>query len=199
MKWNLSITIYISAFPTLTGPLILTEERVNTRNTLLRIIPRLSPSYIVRFDFKPKYFQSEFTNILHLAASGNDCCNQGDRVPGVWFHGAPPGVTKNRLRICSAVNGIGNSCVSSGMVIPLGQWTTIEISQGQVSDTLLRRYRYTVRVGNTILASVINKQPMYFSNVQVFGSNIESDAAQGVIKNLIIIPNAPSTIAVPLQ
>ena len=116
-------------------------------------------------------------------------------MPGVWFHGVPAGTTKNRLSICSAVNGRGNFCVNSDVVVPLAQWTTIEISQGQVSKTSIRQYRYTVRVGNSIVFSVINKQPRYFNNVQVFGSNIDFNAAQGSMKNLMIIPNTPNTIA----
>ena len=189
--------IYIAAYPILTGPFILEEERVNTRNTLLRVIPRLSPSYIVRFDFKPTYFQREYTNILHLSASGKDCCNQGDRMPAVFFHGSSLSETKNRVSICSAVNGRGNYCISSGIIVPRGQWTTIEISQGKDANTPYR-YRYTVKVGDVVIASLINKQPRYYSNVQVFGSNPEFNAAQGTMKNLIIIPNAPGNIEVSL-
>ena len=55
-----------------------------------------------------------------------------------------------------------------------------------------------MKVGDVVIASLINKQPRYYSNVQVFGSNPEFNAAQGTMKNLIIIPNAPGKIEVSL-
>ena len=60
--------------------------RVNTKNFLLATIPKLSPSYFVKFEFKPTQFQAGVTNIIHLT-TGGDCCNDEDRIPGVWLQG----------------------------------------------------------------------------------------------------------------
>ena len=154
-----------SGIPVLKGPLILPEERNNSLNTMLRIIPRLSPSYIVRFDFKPTSFQRGYTNILHLTATGDDCCYSGDRVPGVWFHGTWKGAEKNRIRVCSAVNGIGNYCLNSGDLVQRDQWTTVEISQRPDGQF----YIYHVKVGGIYLGAVWNRQPRFFYDVKVFG------------------------------
>ena len=160
--------------------------RVNRKHKLLETIPKLSPSYRVRFDFNPSQFQDGWTNVIHLTTGGN-CCGYGDRVPAVWFHGSPPSATKNRLHICSAVNGKGNYCYNSGATVARGQWTTMEISQRPEGSS----YRYTVTVGGDILGSVINAQPRTFFNVKVFSADNWYNAAQGSIRNLVINPGVP--------
>ena len=181
---------HASGIPVLRGPLILPEERNNTKNTLLRIIPMLSPSYIVKFDFKPTSFQRGYTSILHLTATGNDCCYFGDRLPGIWFHGTWKRAEKNRLRICSAVNGIGSYCLNSGVTVPRGQWTTIEISQRP--DGV--HYIYQVKVDGVYLGSVLNRQPRFFYDVKVYGSDSWYNAAEGTIRNLLIEPYAEGKV-----
>ena len=140
----------------------------------------MSFAYKVKFDFKPIRFQRGWTNIIHLTTKGN-CCGYGERIPGVWFHGSSATATKNKLLICSAVNGQGNFCVTSSPV-PRGQWTTVEISQQKEGSS----YKYTVKVNGTTLKSVINKKPKEFSNVKVYGANPWYKVAQGIIRNLIV-------------
>ena len=159
--------------------------RANRKNTLLRTIPKLSRTYTIKFDFNPRVFQSGWTNIIHLTTGGN-CCNYGYRIPGVWFHGASSRSTKNRLHVCSAVNGKGNFCWNSGVTIPRGKWTTVFITQQPEGNS----YRYTVKVGNVQIGTVINSQAREFSNVKVFASDNWYNAAQGSIRNLVITPIA---------
>ena len=151
---------------------------------MLHTIPKLSRTYKVKFDFKPKVFQKDWTNIIHLTTGGN-CCKYGQRIPGVWFHSSNSGATKNRLYICSAVNGNGDYCLSSGVIVPRGQWTSVLITQQPEGS----RYRYIVKVGNAQLGSVINTQPREFSNVKVYASDNWYNTAQGSLRNLIIIPD----------
>lgn len=170
------------------------DERNNTRNILLEKISRLSPSYVVKFDFKPRYFQDGYTNILHLTASRDDCCKQGDRIPGIWFHGASANSTYNKLLICSAVNGLGNYCVDSKPNIPRGKWTTVEVSQRPEGA----HYIYQVKVGGVLLASMINDQPRYYARVKVYGSDKWYNTAEGSMRNLVIDPNAEGKVPNPV-
>ena len=78
-----------------------------------------------------------------------------------------------------------NYFLSSGFIVHRGRWTTVSMTQQPEG----KRYIYTVKVGNVKIASVINTQPKEFLNVKVYSSNRWHDAAQGCIKNLIIIPN----------
>ena len=159
--------------------------RINKKNNLLAIIPKLSRSYSVKFEFKPTRFQSGWTNIIHLTATGNNCCKYGDRIPAVWFYSTTTTATKNKVHICSAVSGRGNYCFDSGIIVPRGQWTTIEINQHREGVS----YKYVVKVNNIMLGSVTNSKPQLFSNVKVFGSDSWHNAAQGSMRNLVINPN----------
>ena len=160
--------------------------RFNRRNTLVSTIPKLSTSYTVRFEFNPTSFQSGWTNIIHLTSTGGNCCKYGDRVPGVWFWSSSTNAQKNRFHICSAVNGNGNFCYNSAVSVPRGQWTTVEITQRPEGAY----YRYEVRVGNVLIGSVINKQAKVFTNVKAYASDNWYNAAQGMIRNLVIDANA---------
>ena len=166
---------------------MLPDVRVNSRNNLLGTLPKLSRSYSVKFDFKPSQFQPGWTNIIHLTSTGEGCCNYGDRVPGVWFRGTSPSAKTNELSVTSAVNGNGDFIFSSPtkVPVPLGQWTTVEITQLKEGDS----YRFTVKIRGVNFGSVINKQAREFTNVKVFGADNWSNPAKGSIRNLVINPN----------
>ena len=143
----------------------------------------------MKFQFKPSRFQGGWTNVIHLTTGGN-CCGYGQRTPGVWFHGSNGRATKNKFHICSAVNGNGNFCYNTGLVVSRGQWTSVEISQLQVGGS----YVYTVKVDNKVIGKpVINKVARDFSNVKVYAADAWYNAAQGSIKNLVINANARGT------
>ena len=141
----------------------------------------MSPAYKVKFDFKPTRFESDWTNIIHLTTDHN-VGEYGERIPGVWFHdGSSATATENKLHICSAVNGEGSFCVNSSPV-PRGQWTTVEISQQKEGSS----YKYTIKINGATLKAITNKQPKEFSKVKVYGADPWYNAAQGVIRNLIV-------------
>jgi len=169
--------------------LMMPAVRVNKRKNLLAIIPKLTKSYSVKFEFNPTRFQGGWTNIIHLTATGNNCCHNGGRIPAVWFYSTSATATKNRLLICSAVNGNGNFCFTSGVNVPRGQWATIEINQRLEGNS----YTYIVKVNGAVLGSVINKKAQQFSNVKVFGADNWHNAAQGSMRNLIINPDFKDT------
>ena len=43
--------------------------------------------YVIGFEIIPEAeVLDTWGSILHLSATGNNCCSYGDRIPGVWFH-----------------------------------------------------------------------------------------------------------------
>ena len=59
---------------------------------------------------------------MHFTATGNDCCDYGDRVPGVWFH---PG-TRN-LHIRDGHGGDGNAGCDPQEELLVGVTTTVRV------------------------------------------------------------------------
>jgi hypothetical protein len=43
--------------------------------------------YRISFEITPQNrVQEGWSNIFHITATGQNCCNYGDRIPGVWFY-----------------------------------------------------------------------------------------------------------------
>ena len=139
----------------------------------------------------PSQFRSGgWTNIIHLTATGGNCCNYGDRTPAVWFHSSSTTATGNKLHICSSINGNGNTCFNPGLVVRRGQWATMEIKQYKEGSF----YRYQATVNGVLVASALNKQAREFSYVKVYGSDKWYNTAQGSMRRLVIIPNTGNII-----
>lgn len=158
----------------------LPATRLIKKNALLRIIPKLSPAYSVKFDFYPKSVHSAHlkSNVIRLT-TGSHASEIGDQIPAVSYR-----ISRKRLEVYSAVNDTGDYRLSTDTVQP-GQWTTVEITQKPEGS----HYRYTVKVGNIQIGSVINTQRREFTNVKVYASDPQHAAAKGKVKNVVIIPN----------
>ena len=53
----------------------------------IHAIVSLPLDYTVAFDIKPGHqIQQDWSSILHFTATGNNCCEYGDRAPGIWSH-----------------------------------------------------------------------------------------------------------------
>ena len=63
-----------------------------SQNNLLGVIPKLTPTYSIKFDFKPNTFQNDWTTILQLTATNKDHDSTiGNRLPAVFLHGVERG------------------------------------------------------------------------------------------------------------
>ena len=153
------------------------------RNNLLAVIPKLSTTYSVKFDFKPNRFENYWNGLIQLTASQMYGSN-GNVITGFYFYPSTSGYTP-WLEIC--VGGQGSKCYDYGnhpYFIP-GQWTTLE----------LRQYRHGVShkvdiiVNNDETVRTYDVDPREFSNVEVFGSDRFWNASLGKMRNLVIIPN----------
>ena len=172
---------------TVTPPTILSYplERVLQRNNLLTTIPRLTKSYTVKFQIKPTGTVGGWSNILHMTANDNNCCNYGDRNPAVFVHGS-----STKLHICSSVSNNGNHCVNPPTALPINTWTAVEITQRPEGNS----FRYQVKVGGKVYGNLINTLPKEFTNVKVYSADNWYIEAKAVIRNLVINPNAPIEI-----
>ena len=82
-----------------------TGDLVIKKSHTVKIIDRLGPEFTIEFDIKvntidgssPKWSKSQGDggepqyNLFHLTATGESCCNSGDRVPAVHI------TNKNRV------------------------------------------------------------------------------------------------------
>jgi len=59
-------------------------------------------NYRLSFNLTPKGLVGNWGSILHFTTSGGNCCNPGDRVPGIWFF--PNGLMLH-IRIGDITNG----------------------------------------------------------------------------------------------
>ena len=50
----------------------------------------------------PTGIEGGWGNIIHVSATGNNCCEYGDRIPAIWFY---PGTLQLHIRDGSASEG----------------------------------------------------------------------------------------------
>lgn len=118
---------------------------------------------------------SKWGSIIHMTATGNNCCNVGDRVPGIWFW-----ANSNKLHICSPIDDAGNKCVNT-KDIPTDKSTVITVEQRAVKN----QYKTIVSIdGDVIDQKPHTKEPAEFTNVKLYASSPFYDEAKVVIKNL---------------
>lgn len=125
--------------------------------------------------FKPtSYYNNRWGNSIHLSI-GNHSGKHGDRVPVIFFK---PNITK----ICTSLNEDFNFYKFFSFTPPVGEWTTILISQELINTS----YMFKILINNKELYSVENNDPREFFNVKVYASNTWHQAQHGSIRNLKI-------------
>ena len=137
-----------------------------------------SDEFTIEFDVM---VTSELTdtwhNIFHVT-TGDDCCELGQRIPGVWANKA------NKFYISFGVNGDNN--YYKDYPYNLNQLYHFEISQKKNSK---REAVYKISVDGTIFHEVINTTPKNFQNAKLYLSDPwhASFAPHGTLSNLRII------------
>ena len=96
---------------------------------LVKTLPTLGKEYRVSFDIFINSFNTGWESVLHLTATGKDCCNYGDRVPAVFINGG-----SKKFHISSALNGNGNSYYNVPSSLRTGEWINVEISQSLINN-----------------------------------------------------------------
>ena len=85
--------------------------------------------YTIGFEIVPEVEAvASWGSILHLTATGNNCCNYGDRIPAVWFH---PG--SHRLHVRDGHGSDGNAGCDPPDELPARQATVVRIEMRPLS------------------------------------------------------------------
>eukprot|EP00111_Clytia_hemisphaerica_P017532 TCONS_00051901-protein len=143
------------------------------RNYLVDSIETLSPTWYVSFQVQPIHRVAQWSNVIHLTASGKDITSYGDRIPAVFFNRH-----STSLHICSAVNNNRNYCFNT-QPLPLHRWSTVEITQFQQGHTAVF---YKIKINGQVVHKVQNKNVRFFPNVQVYRGNPFYTAAPARIR-----------------
>ena len=65
----------------------LIQQPMDLARSTSHAVVTLPTDYTVSFEITPQdQVQPGWASIVHFSATGNDCCNSGDRIPGIWFH-----------------------------------------------------------------------------------------------------------------
>ena len=108
---------------------------------------------------------------------GSNSGKYGDRTPAIFFH------PTRGMHVTSAINGNKNWVKNVAPPPPIGEWTTLSVSQKSSGG----KYFYSFAVGGQKIFSVENTQPREFSNVKVYASDPWYTAQPGDIRALTII------------
>ena len=123
-------------------------------------------NFRLAFDLTPKGIVNDWGCILHFTATGANCCENGDRQPGIWFH---PG------QIGAMVFVVGNINLDmQGGINTMNKKSRIEV--------ICKNDMMTVKVNDTMTKAYI--KPRMNSRVTVYSGDPWYDAANAVIENL---------------
>lgn len=124
----------------------------------------------IDFVVTPRGIVSELSNIVHYTSSGKDCCNVGDRQPGIWF-----GPASTRLYVNFGAKTDGNWYVESKQQLPLNAATRVTVrAQGRTVQILFN--------GTSVLsATAPSDRP--FGQALFYGSNPWYPPIKGTVEN----------------
>ena len=98
---------------------------------------------------------SDWNNIIHFTANGENCCEYGERIPAIWFY-----ADSTRLHVIAGSNSSGNAGFHPIVQLPTNAWTTVRLML--VNDTGLIYYN------DTFMGTIESDIRMPHSNVQVW-------------------------------
>ena len=166
----------------------LSGERELAADSLLTTLPNLTKEWRVSFEVKPTdYSFTGYANVLHLTIGGKglgSTAKVGDRTPCIWIH-------KTRgVVISSARNGKVAYTKSFKSLPPLGEWTSIEVSQSLVGV----KYMYSISIAGKSVLKVENTKPVELTNVKVYAGSPFYTAREGLLRNLEIEIKVPNCV-----
>merc|ERR1712072_737886 len=119
-------------------------------------------------------------NIIHVTATGNNCCNYGDRVPAVWFY---PGNLRLHIRDGSANNG-NNGCDPEEQLV-VDQTTTIRLE--------IRGFFMSVYYDDVLMCEAARADGRtVHENAQIFLADPWHAVANAEVDDVYILPLPPT-------
>lgn len=159
------------------------EFEPRAKTSLISHPINLSQEWRLSFQFKPNNYTSGWANLLQVTIGGKKE-KYGDRTPAIFFH-------KDRgMLVASAVNGKSSFQPQNGTeywnLPEIGKWTWVEVGQKKVEMT--NKINFYMSIEHVEVFSVLNTQPMSFSDVQVFLSNPWHLTQPGRVRNFLLEP-----------
>ena len=157
-----------------------TREHELSQNQLLTTLPKMTKEWKVSLEVNPTDYKfTGYANVLHLTIGGKglgSTAKVGDRTPCIWIH-------KSRgVVISSARNGKVAYTKTFKSLPPVGEWTSIEVSQSLVGV----KYMYSISIAGKNVFNTENKKPVELSNVKVYAGSPWYTARKGFLRNLEI-------------
>ena len=140
-------------------------------------------TYKISFDvYLTKVPHASWDSIIFLTATNKDCCDNGDRVIGLWI---PPNSdpTLLHLHIAGAMNDNPNRIFNTETTYPFNQWIHINFEQIKNGGD----YFFIATINGKEERREKNSQPQEFKNVLVYTSEPWRTAASGRIRKINII------------
>jgi uncharacterized protein (DUF427 family) len=127
--------------------------------------------YKISFTITPTGIQEQWSNIFHITATGQNCCNYGDRIPGVWFF---PGNT--RLHVVHGHADSGNDDCSPEEPLPLNVATPVDIE--------IRQKHVEVRFNGRIVCTEPRGTVETFNAAHMYISDTWHPAANAAVSEM---------------
>lgn len=143
-----------------------------SRNNLVKTI-NIDKDYRLEFTIMPTGRIDGWSNILHVTLTGNNCCNPGDRMPGIWFHSK-----STRMHIRSGDQTCGNCGMDPPVELPLNKETTVVVEMNNKYMTVA----YTGAISHRSTIKRGTQRPT--GKAQFFISDDFYQAAQAKVKNM---------------
>jgi hypothetical protein len=160
------------------------------KGTLLKMIDVLPDYYTFQFDLTPgPNIRKGWGSIVHLTSTNHDCCNYGDRIPGIWFYPgsrrlyvidghAGPSINSNGQNRKSGDHHGGDDECPIKTPLPVGRTVQVRID---MSKTFIRVYFNGQKV-----CDENRKGRLPFTDVRVYASDPFYTAADATIANFKI-------------
>ena len=103
---------------------MISEEIEPQKNQKLASISNWGPAWKVSFEILISQYTEDdnFKNIFHFTATGKDCCDIGDRLPGLWLS------KENVLYLGTHIGTNGDHVVKTG-VVSKNVWHAVKLEQ----------------------------------------------------------------------
>ena len=141
----------------------------------IHAVMNIPADYTLQFDLTPgPSMVPGWSSIVHISATGNDCCAYGDRVPGIWFH---PG--NQMLHIRDGHADEGNAGCDPATVLRPG--TTYQIK------VMMARTGVTITINNQPEPSCTQARTSrsLWTSAHLFAADPWYDPADAKISNMV--------------
>ena len=138
------------------------EIEVEKNNKLSQVFNQWGKEYSIKFDIRiHKDFSSpEWLNVFRMTSTDNNCCNIGDRIPGLFV------LSNKKLQITNSIGSQGNDHFE--FPYELHKTYHIVISQTQ---SRTGKFEYCTNIDSINVRCLGNDKPRFFENVLLYFSD----------------------------